>query len=177
MACIFTHELSNVFGEFIASKYDRITDRPIMADDKPLLTHFGLRHTTYSFCWSHRHLKAPNSAAPKRKSGFGNIVCICKHQHQRNKMDYGDYVVDESTALATSQQTVESRGGSGAESWNEISANRTECDAFELFEVHRRSANRYLSQYFDCLARLPKSGPELNESDMSQGTCNQNTCT
>ena len=87
-------------------------------------------------------------------------------------MDYGDYEVDESTALAASQQTVESRGGSGAESWNEISANRTECDTFELFEVHRRSANRYLNQYFDCLARLVKSGTELNESDMSQGTWN-----
>ena len=91
-------------------------------------------------------------------------------------MDYGDYVVDESTALASSQQTVESRGTLDAESWNEISANRTGCDVFELFEVHRRSANRYLNQYFECLARLPESSTELNGNDMSQGTWNQDTC-
>lgn len=86
-------------------------------------------------------------------------------------MDQSSYVEDESTALASSrQQTVGARGTSSVPDWNAASASHHNRDIFELFEVYRRSANRYLNQYFECLDRLPTSAAELNASSRSQGT-------
>ncbi|KAF4459649.1 hypothetical protein FALBO_13587 [Fusarium albosuccineum] len=79
-------------------------------------------------------------------------------------MDQNSYAVYESTALASSrQQTVGARGTSGVPSWSQSG-----CDIFELFEVYRRSANRYLNQCFECLDRLPASSTELNAYSRSQ---------
>lgn len=89
-------------------------------------------------------------------------------------MDYETHVVDESIALVSSHQSVETRGSSGL-AWNDL-AYQPRCTIYELFEVHRRFVNRYLNQYFDCLDRLPTSITELNENGMSQGTWNQDSC-
>ncbi|RBR18861.1 hypothetical protein FVER53590_11660 [Fusarium verticillioides] len=84
-------------------------------------------------------------------------------------MDQNTFAADENTALTSSrQQTVGAKGSSGVPSWNPVSANQSGCDIFELFEVYRRSANRYMNQYFECLDRLPASGTELNAYSRSQ---------
>ncbi|KFY82999.1 hypothetical protein V500_10226 [Pseudogymnoascus sp. VKM F-4518 (FW-2643)] len=83
-------------------------------------------------------------------------------------MDQSSYAADERTALASSrQQTVGARGTSSVP-WNAASANHHEGDISELFEVYRRSANRYLSQYFECLDRLPNSAAEPYAFSQSQ---------
>ncbi|KAF5622288.1 hypothetical protein F52700_10551 [Fusarium sp. NRRL 52700] len=84
-------------------------------------------------------------------------------------MDQNSCAAGESNALAKSrQQIVEARGASDVPFWNTVSSSQSNCDIFELFEVHRRSANRYLNQYFECLDRLPASSAELNVYSRSQ---------
>ncbi|KAJ4003964.1 hypothetical protein NW752_010949 [Fusarium irregulare] len=87
-------------------------------------------------------------------------------------MDYETHVVGESTDLASSHQTVEARGSPRIASWDD-SAYQSWCTIYELFEARRRSANRYLNKYFDCLDRIPTSSTELNENGVSRELSNR----
>jgi hypothetical protein len=85
-------------------------------------------------------------------------------------MDQSENAADEVTALAgPRQQEVGARRASAAPFWNAASPTENEGDIWELFEVYRRSANRYLNQYFDCLDRLRASSADINADGRSQG--------
>ncbi|KAJ4183799.1 hypothetical protein NW767_013457 [Fusarium falciforme] len=84
-------------------------------------------------------------------------------------MDQSENEVDEVTALAgPHQQQVGARRASAVPFWNAVSPTENEGDIWELFEVYRRSANRYLNQYFDCLDRLRASSADMNAGGRSQ---------
>ncbi|KAJ4217611.1 hypothetical protein NW759_008919 [Fusarium solani] len=84
-------------------------------------------------------------------------------------MDQSENAADEVTALAgPRQQEVGARRASAAPFWNAASPTENEGDIWELFEVYRRSANRYLNQYFDCLDRLRASSADINAGGRSQ---------
>ncbi|CAH0049025.1 unnamed protein product [Clonostachys solani] len=76
-------------------------------------------------------------------------------------MDQNSCAADESTALAISrQQIVGARKISVLSYWNTGPGNQSRYNIFVLYEVYRRSANRYMKQYFECLDRLPASSTE-----------------
>ncbi|EEU41430.1 uncharacterized protein NECHADRAFT_83503 [Fusarium vanettenii 77-13-4] len=84
-------------------------------------------------------------------------------------MDQSENAADEVTALAgPRQQYVVARRASAAPFWNAASPTENEGDIWELFEVYRRSANRYLNQYFDCLDRLRASSADISAGGRSQ---------
>lgn len=77
-------------------------------------------------------------------------------------MDQSENAADKVTTLIGShQQEVGARRTSAAPFWNAASPTENEGDIWELFEVYRRSANRYLNQYFDCLDRLRASSADF----------------
>ncbi|RBQ66607.1 hypothetical protein FVER14953_11660 [Fusarium verticillioides] len=125
----------------------------------------------FVICWSDRALERVNSAAPRKYQAVAtsSIPISITINTRGDRMDQNTFAADENTALTSSrQQTVGAKGTSGVPSWNAVSANQSGCDIFELFEVYRRSANRYMNQYFECLDRLPASGTELNAYSRSQ---------
>ncbi|KAM6519223.1 hypothetical protein FALCPG4_012870 [Fusarium falciforme] len=91
-------------------------------------------------------------------------------------MDQSENEVDEATALADPhQQQVGARRASAVPFWNAASPTENEGDIWELFEVYRRSANRYLNQYFDCLDRLQASSADMNAGGRSQVAIRENS--
>ncbi|KAM5354747.1 hypothetical protein ACJ41O_001394 [Fusarium nematophilum] len=78
-------------------------------------------------------------------------------------MDQNGHAADENTTLAgPPQRAVGPRGAPAAPFWNLASPTENGGYIWELFEVCRRSANRYLMQYFDCLDRIRASSAEVD---------------